>query len=135
MKKSSKILISFISVAVVALIAVSAFLISKNGVQGFSREKTITFTVIMNDKRKDYTLTTKAKYLRDALEEKTLVVGIFDDNGMFVTGVDGVMADAEKGETWVIRRGSEDLEQTIDLIEIKNGEKYIATLENSKTDK
>ena len=134
MRKSSKILIAFLSFSAVLLVVVSCFLISKNGVKGFDREKTITFKVIANDEITDYTLTTRKEYLREALEEKTLVSGRVDDNGMFVTSVDGITADEEKNEVWVIKRGNEPLEQSIDFTKIKDGEIYIAKLETQIED-
>ena len=91
--------------------------------------KTITLTVINGaNEATVYTVHTDAEYLRGAIEPHGLVGGREDLYGMWVTTVDGILADESKQEWWQLFEGTEQANYGVDTLKIKDGGSYTYVL-------
>ncbi|HHV11736.1 MAG TPA: DUF4430 domain-containing protein [Clostridiales bacterium] len=84
--------------------------------------------VIPEEESKEFTLHTDAEFLSQALEEASLVKGSVEDYGLFITEVNGRVADEAKQEWWCITKGGEDVYTGVDLTPIADGDHYEITL-------
>ncbi len=75
-----------------------------------------------------FTLETEAQTLREALEENDLVEGTESEYGLFVTSVNGVVADEANQEWWCFTKSGESLMTGVDGIQIADGDHYEITL-------
>lgn len=91
--------------------------------------KTITFEVVVseNDTR-EYSITTEASNLQEALEQEDLIEGEDSSYGFFVTTVDGVTADDSKQEWWCLTKDGEEWVNGVSSTDIEDGDKYEFTL-------
>ena len=88
-------------------------------------EKTITVTVVAEEKSVVFTIKTDKMTLGDALVEHQLVEGEQGDYGLYIKSVNGMRADYEKdGCYWSIAIGEESAMTGADGIEIQNGGEY-----------
>ena len=91
--------------------------------------KTITLTVINGaNEATVYTVHTDAQYLRGAIEPHGLVGGREDIYGMWVTTVDGILADESKQQWWQLFEGTEQANYGVDTLAIKDGGSYTYVL-------
>ncbi len=77
---------------------------------------------------KEFTLNTDAEYLSQALEEEQLIKGTAGDYGLFITEVNGLVADDSKQEWWCITKDGEDVFTGVDATPIADGDHYEITL-------
>lgn len=92
-------------------------------------EKTITLTVINGaNEATVYTVHTDAEYLRGAIEPHGLVGGKEDIYGMWVTTVDGIVADESRQEWWKLYEGTEQSNYGVDGLKIQDGGSYTYVL-------
>ncbi len=90
-----------------------------------AEEKTITLHVTFPDETlKDYTVTTAAEMLGQALLDEGLVGGEMEEYGLFIESVDGVTADASAGEYWVFTKGGEWVTTGADMTPIADGDAF-----------
>lgn len=91
--------------------------------------KTILFTVVVSeDDTRDFTISTEAATLQEALEQEGLIEGDESSYGLFVTTVDGVTADDSKQEWWCLTKDGEEWVNGVSTTEIADGDKYEFTL-------
>lgn len=84
----------------------------------------------MTDSSETFSLKTDAEYLRQALEEISLIQGAESSYGFFITTVNGVTADDAKREWWRLSKDGEELVTGVDTTPIQDGERYEITLAN-----
>ena len=125
MQKNKKILI--IAAVVLLLIAGALLLIegSKKPVP-IEGSKTITVTVIQEGvEDKVFTIHTDAEFLRGALEQENLIEGTESEYGLYVTTVDGVVADDAKRQWWCFNDGEGNmLNSGVDTTPIADGDSF-----------
>ena len=90
--------------------------------------KTVTVDVVTLKETVTFTLETEAQTLREALEENDLVEGTESEYGLFVTSVNGVVADEANQEWWCFTKSGESLMTGVDGIQIADGDHYEITL-------
>ncbi len=124
MKKNMK---SIIISLIVIIIAIGGFFIYKNfnAKQRVKGDKTIEVTVISkkDNYEKTYTHSTNAETLGKALDEMKIIVADTSQATRFITGVDGLNADANKQEWWNLKINGKDSQTGIDDTAIKDGDK------------
>lgn len=87
--------------------------------------KTIQFQAVHKDgTKKDFTITTDAKTLREALEQEKLIEGEDGAYGLFVKTVDGETVDDANQEWWCLTKGGEMWSNGVDQTEIADGDAY-----------
>ena len=92
-------------------------------------EKTITLTVVNGaNEATVYTVHTDAEFLRGAIEPHGLVAGSESTFGMWVTTVDGILADESKQQWWKLFDGTEQSNYGVDTLAIKDGGSYTYVL-------
>ncbi len=91
-------------------------------------KEVVVEVVIPEEESKAFTLNTDAEFLGQALEEADLVKGSMEDYGLYITEVNGRVADDSKNEWWCITKGGEDVYTGVDLTPIADGEHYEITL-------
>ena len=90
--------------------------------------KNITVEIIYDDVDKTVPIKTEAEYLSGAMEEKGLIEGEESAYGLFITAVDGRVADDSIQEWWCITKGGTMLDTGADTTVIADGETYEFTL-------
>ena len=93
---------TWIALLVVVALARALFgIYSMNKPQTDTNSKTITVEIIHKDgSKKDIEVTTSQEYLEGALVDEKLIEGDQSEYGMFVTTVDGEMADYNIDQSW-----------------------------------
>lgn len=125
-----KVLITVI-IALVVIAAISTVLVTSfdNKKANDEIEKTILVVVDYGNGTSDeYTINTKAKNLKDALDEKKLIKGEQGSYGLYITSVNSVEADTKLKQWWKITKNGEMVQTGISSIKIADGEKYELTL-------
>ncbi len=93
-----------------------------------SGDKTITFEVTAQEKTVTFTVKTDREFLGDALMDCGLISGEEGQFGIYVDGVNGIVADYKADHSyWEFSKNGERLNTGVDFAEIKNGEKFEAT--------
>lgn len=124
-KKKALAVVVLILFAALALLAYIRF--SPEAAQG---SKTVYFEVTHSDtSKKEFTITTYAETLREALESDGLIEGDDGDFGLFVTAVDGESADSSLHQWWKFEKDGEMLPAGVDDTMISDGEHYQAVLD------
>lgn len=112
--------------AAVLLFSLAWCLFAPEGVVG---EKNIAVTVIHGDgSEKLFRFSTDSENLRGALERQGLISGEEGPYGLFVTGVDGEMADGTVQQWWSVTKDGESLMTGVDDTLIADGDSYEFTL-------
>lgn len=94
-----------------------------------AQTKEITFQVVHGDgSTKDFTITTTASNLREALEGEGLISGDESSYGLFVKTVDGETADDASQEWWCLTKGGQMWNYGVDDTEISDGDAFEFTL-------
>lgn len=92
-------------------------------------DKSITVEVVLTDgSSEDFKIDTDAEYLREALEEKSLIEGTESEYGLYVLTVNGVTADDANQEWWCFTKSDESLTTGVDDTPIENGDHFEITL-------
>ena len=126
MKKFLKVSVALVLVAVMALAFASC---SKPEADAATGTKTITVEVIDNNGESvDHVITTEAENLADALLAEGIVEGDDGEYGLYITTVDGLVADySVDGSFWSISKDGEMLMTGASSTEIADGEHYELT--------
>ncbi len=97
----------------------------ENASQEDAQEKEITFQVVHKDgTTKDFTITTQAANLREALEAEGLIAGEESSYGLFVKTVDGETVDNANKEWWCLTKGGQMWNYGVDDTEISDGDAF-----------
>ena len=130
MSKNKNLLKALIAVGAIAFIAIIMLVVYnqfKPEVTKGSKEIVVE-VVIPDEDSQEVTIRTDAEFLRQALDEKKLVKGSEGDYGLYITEVNGRVADESKQEWWCITKDGEDVFTGIDFTPIADGEHYEITL-------
>lgn len=126
-KKLTKIL--GIALAVVLVAVGIVFIVKGNSDRkSTSNAKNITFTVITENEKKEFKISTERDFLGAALTDEKLLEGTESEYGLFVTAVNGITADDSNQEWWCFTKGGESLETGVDTTPITDGDSFEATL-------
>ena len=124
MKKNKKLVLAVVIVLIViaALIAVYAF--TRPAVQ--QGAKTITVEVVHKDESsKSFTYHTDAEYLGEVLVTEGLVKGEESEYGLFITEVDGEVADySVDGGWWAIYQDGQMTSTGADTTPVADGDSF-----------
>ena len=130
MKNKKYFLKVFLSTA--ALFAVTALLLfiffNRNNPSSTGSTEILVQVIIPDQDIKEFTISTDALTLRDALDEKSLIKGQESSYGFFITEVDGRKANDSNSEWWSITKDSEYIAYGSDQINIMDKDKYELTL-------
>ena len=118
---NKKIIIAVIALCLVVALALTAyFLLIPRGVEG---EKTIYVEVIADDNTFTTTIHTNAAYLRQALDEANLIDGEDSAFGLWVTTVNGRLADDSAQEWWALYINGDFAMLGVDEMPIEDGDR------------
>lgn len=127
---SKKLKHIILPVLLILLVAAAIFAYLRFAPTPQAGDKTVYFEVIHSDtSRKEFTLSTDAQTLREALEQEGLIEGSDSEFGMFVTTVDGETADDSQRQWWRFDKDGEMLPTGVDDTMISDGEHYEAVLD------
>jgi hypothetical protein len=109
-----------------AIFAGAYFLLRPQATAG---EKTIHVEIVTGQgDAKTLKIHTEAEYLKEALEENSLIEGKTGATGFYVTTVDGIAANDVKKEWWSFSKNGEALTTYVDSTPIYDGDHYEITL-------
>lgn len=95
--------------------------------RGTPGEKTITLAVQPDGG--NYTITTDAAYLGEALaQEEGLIAGEEGPYGLYITAVEGRVADESRKEYWALTKDGEPTSTGVDTTPIADGDRFELTL-------
>lgn len=130
MKNTKYFLKVFLSTA--ALFAVTVLLLfiffNRDNPSSTGSKEILVQVIIPDQDIKEFTISTNALTLREALDEKKLIGGQESSYGFFITEVDGRKANDSKSEWWSITKDTEYIAYGIDHINIMDKDKYELTL-------
>ena len=120
---------AILAAALVVLCVLAAILYQNFKPETTKGSKEITVTVIHADQsEKDFTYHTDAEYLGEVLLAEGLIDGEDGDYGLFVTTVDGDIADDAEQQWWCLTKNGETVNTGVDLTPIADGEHYELTM-------
>lgn len=120
---------AILAAALVVLCVLAAILYQNFKPETTKGSKEITVTVIHADQsEKDFTYHTDAEYLGEVLLAEGLIDGEDGDYGLFVTTVDGEIADDAEQQWWCLTKNGETVNTGVDLTPIADGEHYELTM-------
>lgn len=124
MKKKTVIAVIVFVVLVAAAALVWHF--NKPANDANSLDKTIAVSIVHGDgSEKSIEIKTNAEFLRGALEQEKLIEGDEGEYGLFITSVDGEVADSDNQEWWCINDGEGMmLNSSVDDTAISDGDSY-----------
>ena len=126
MKKKSTL---FAGIILIVLCIAAGILYSSAKPKTELGEKEVAVVVVHGDDTKtDYTFHTDAEYLREVLEENGLIEGEDGPYGIFITVVDGEVADSTKQQWWCITKEGERVNTSADEAPVTDGCQYELTL-------
>lgn len=130
MKQNKNLLKGLLGVVVLAvLIAVLWFVYDHYKPETTKGSKEVVVEVVIPDEdSKEFTIHTDAEYLRQALEEVTLVKGSESDYGLFITEVNGRAANDANQEWWCLTKDGATVNTGVDMTPIADGDHYELTL-------
>lgn len=126
-KNILKTLIAFGAIAIIAVLMLVVYNQYKPKTTGGAKEIVVE-VIVPGEENQEYTIDTEAEYLGQALKEEKLVNGTEGDYGLFITEVDGRIANDSNQEWWCISKGGEYLYTGADETPIADGEHYELTL-------
>ena len=127
----NKKLINVLSIVLaVVLVVVGIVLVvkGKSNSKSSSDVKNITFTVITEDGKKEFKISTERDFLGAALTDEKLIEGTESEYGLFVNAVNGISADDSNQEWWSFTKDGEMLPSGVDTTPITDGDSFEATL-------
>ncbi len=114
----------------IAIAAAMAIIFIQFGMPSTTQgEKNITVSVVLLEgEPESFNYTTDAEFLGDVLLEEGLVNGEMGDYGLYVTEVNGVVADDAKQQWWMLSIGGESTTTGFDTTPINDGDAFEITL-------
>ncbi len=130
MKRNKSLLAPLFAFCIIALLVAVMLLayyhFKPKAIQG---SKEIMVEIIIPDTdTKEFTLHTDVEYLSQALEEENLIKGDTGEYGLYITEVNGRIADNSKQEWWCFTKSGEDVYTGADQTPIADGDHYEITL-------
>lgn len=124
MKKNSKIILAVVALVALIAIFVGVFLATRPDTAAGA--KTITVEVVHKDEStKTFTYNTDAEYLGEVLLNEGLVKGDMGDFGLYITEVDGEVADySVDGGWWGLYQNGEMTSTGADTTPIADGDTF-----------
>ena len=124
MKKNKRLILAAAAVAVLIAVFVGVYALTRPGTTAGS--KTITVEVVhKNASTKTFTYQTDEEYLGAVLLEESLVKGSMGEYGLYITEVDGEVADyAVDKSYWALYEGEEYAMQGADTTPIADGDNF-----------
>lgn len=99
------------------------------GQKAIDGTKNITVEVVVpNQDSKEYTYKTEEEYLGAVLINEKLAEGSMGEFGLFITAVDGVVADNSKQQWWCITKQGGTVTTGADTTPIQDGDHFEITL-------
>lgn len=126
-KRFMKPLIACVALAVVIIAMLLVYSQFKPETNQGAKEIKIA-VVIPEEDTEEFTIHTDAEYLRQALEESNLIKGSESEYGLFITEVNGRVADDTNQEWWCITKEGAQVNNGVDTIAINDGDQYEITL-------
>ena len=128
MSKKTKTIIA--ALVLLVLVAAAVFAYGKLAPQGTAGSKTVTLTVIHGDgSQKVFTVKTDEEMLGAALINEKLIEGDVGQYGLYVTAVDGEIADDAQRQWWCFNDGDGNMLVTgVDMTPVTDGDSYEAVL-------
>lgn len=124
--KNKKGLLALVTLVVVVGLALGVYLVLRP--TGTADNKTIEVTANFTDGTQEvWTIDTNEEFLRGALEQENIIAGNESDYGLFVTSVNGVVADENNQEWWCFTKGGEMLMTGVDETPIADGDAFEIT--------
>lgn len=120
------IIASILFVAIIAAMVIMYLQLKPLSTQG--SKKVVIDIIIPDEETKEITLNTDTEFLRQALQEKNLIKGTESEYGLFISEVNGRIADASKQEWWCITKSGEQVLYGVDEVAINDGDHYEITL-------
>jgi multidrug efflux pump subunit AcrB len=128
-KSNSKVKIIIACVVLAAVVVGMYFVYKEFMPKPQDGSKNITIEVIIEDDVvRTVEISTDAEYLREALDEVSLIEGSESEYGFFITTVNGRTVDDSKQEWWMITKNGETHMIGVSETPIADGEKYELTL-------
>ncbi len=126
-KSKVKVIVTFV---VLVVVVVGMYIVYKEFMpKPQEGSKNITIDIIIEDEvAKTVNISTDAEYLKEALDEVSLVEGNESEYGFYITSVDGRAADDGNQEWWMITKNGEMHMLGVSETPIADGEKYELTL-------
>lgn len=126
-KSNKKLFIAVGAFVILVAIFLAIFFFTRPAVAG--GEKKITVEVIQLDgSSKESVFRTDAEYLAEALNEQNMIGGDETGFGFMVTSVNGVLADTEKQQWWMLTVDGEFSNYGISDLPVTDGGHYEFTL-------
>jgi len=117
------------SILLIAVLAVMVIIYTQLKPQGTVGAKEVAIDIVIPDEEtKEFTLSTDAEFLRQALQEENLINGTESEYGFFIKEVNGRIANDSNQEWWCITKNDEEILFGVDEIAIKDGDHYEITL-------
>ena len=127
--KRNKKQIAIALIALIIIVAGMSLLYMKFKPKAVEGSKNIEVEVIFDESTsKSYSVQTDVEYLREALKPLNLLEGTESEYGLYVTTVDGKVADEGKQEWWCFTLGGETINTSVDSTPIKDGDHFEITL-------
>ena len=126
MKKNRWLIIG--TIALITLIAAAVFAYGMSRPEGSAGHKDISVTIVTGEGSEPLALHTHAEFLRGALEENGLIEGEEGPYGLYVTAVNGIVADESQEQWWGFTKGGEMLNTGVDDTPISDGDAFEITL-------
>jgi len=127
MSKKAKIILCAALVVLLAAFSAVHFVLLPEPAEG---EKAIVFQVTGHEGTKNFDFRTNAETLGDALMEQKLIDAEEGPYGLWVTAVDGEVAEESQREYWAFSKDGEMLNTGVSDTYIANGEHYEASIKS-----
>ena len=101
---------------------------NRNNETSVGSKEILIQVIIPDEEPQEFTISTDAITLRQALDEKNLIRGQESTYGFYIVEVNGRRADDSKSEWWSITKSGEYIEYGVDMINIQDKDQYELTL-------
>lgn len=125
-KKNTKRKLILGVIALIAAVVVLAVIYVGFRPQGGQGSKNITVSVVYGDQTTDtFQIQTDEEFLRGAMEQEKLIQGEEGEFGLYITAINGVVADYNADQSWwCITQNGEMVSTGVDATPIADGEQY-----------
>lgn len=122
-----KVFLGTIGLFLVTVLLLFVFF-NRNNKASVGSKEIVLKVIIPDEEEQEFTISTDAITLRQALEEEKLIRGKESTYGFYIVEVNGRMADDSKSEWWSITKNGEYVEYGVDMINIEDKDQYELTL-------
>lgn len=128
MKTKKNKLTSLYAAAIILLLLLAAVYVANKPKTTEGSKEIVVVVDIPNEDSQDFIINTDDEFLSQALEEEDLIKGTKSEYGLFITEVNGRVADDTKQEWWCITKDGADVFTGADTTPIADGDHYEITL-------